>query len=212
VRLGDLIASFIRADVSVAEVEPYRAAGSDSYSLLDTAPPASWARLAAWNAFMSQVYADSLVFGGGLRYAERATAIFARHLYALASVWVKQTRMALASDAYRFEFRLPHPLPHWGSPFRTDAQLDGMRNALDTAMTRAASDLERFEGDPAYVDALRVRLAQIEAEADYVDRLWGHKRPAELRQTIGNELTVSLDHAYELGHLLAQPELLVPRR
>ena len=120
--------------------------------------------------------------------------------------------MALASEAYTFDFRLPYPLPHWGQPFRTDPQLAGMRKALETATTRAASDLEVFAGSSEYVDALRVRLAQIEAEADYVDRLWGHKRPAELRLTIGNELTVSLDHAYELGHLLAQPALLLPRR
>ena len=65
------------------------------------------------------------------------------------------------SEAYRFVFRLPHPLPHWHDPVRTDKQLAGMRGTLETARTRAASDLERFQGDESKRGMLRVRLAEV---------------------------------------------------
>jgi hypothetical protein len=158
---------------------------------------------------MLQVYADALVAAGGsARYVPRDTAVFARNLYAWANTWVKQTHMALASETYRFQFLFPHPLPHWENAVRTDAQLEGMRSALDTGRTRAASDLHQFEGDAAAVGTLRVRLAEVDAEADYIARLWRHERSPELRFTLGGQLTTGLDHAYGLGHLLAQPRLL----
>ena len=208
-RISDWMGSFVRADVRLSEIRPYSAAGSDSYDLIDRMPPATWARLAAWNAFVLQVYADCLVAAGSnARYVTTDIAVFARHLYALASIWVKEARKAEASDTYRFEFRLPHRLPQWGEAVRTDDQLAGMRSTLDTARTRAASDLERFAGDASQQTLLRVRLVQIDAEAEYTARLWTPKPSFELRCSLSAELTAALDHAYELGHLLAQPELL----
>jgi hypothetical protein len=53
-----------------------------------------------------------------------------------------------------------------------------------------------------------VRLAHIDAEAEYVARLWTQKPGLELRGTLGDQLVTSLDRVFELGHLLAQPELL----
>jgi hypothetical protein len=205
----DLIVGFFRTDVPLAEIEPYRRAGSDAYDLIDRVPPASWARLAAWNAFLLQVYSDNLVSAGSRsRYVTADIALFARHLYGLANVWVEETRKAEASDAYRFVFRLPHALPHWHDPLRTDDQLEGMRRTLETGRTRVASDLEHFQGDESQRSVLRVRLAQIDAEAGYIERLWTAKPSYELRCTLGDALAEGLNHAYELGHLLAQPELL----
>jgi hypothetical protein len=209
VRIADFCASFVRADIRLRELEPYRRAGGDAYDLIDEAPAASWARLAAWNAFLLQTYADCLVAAGSnWRYVTVDIAVFARAAYAWANVWVIETRKALASESYRFRFDLPHPLPHWGDRAFTDARLDGMRDTLETGRTRAASDLERFVGDAAALDGLRVRQAQLDAEAEYVARLWTAKPSLELRGTLGDQLTCSLDRAFELGQLLAQPALL----
>ena len=67
-RIRDLCGSFIRADIRLSDLEPYRRAGSDAYELLDEVPPATWARLAAWNAFLLQTYADCLVAAVALRH------------------------------------------------------------------------------------------------------------------------------------------------
>jgi hypothetical protein len=191
----------------LADIEPYRHAGSDAYELLDAVPSASWARLAAWNAFLHQVYADCLVTAGSnTRYVMTDIALYARLLYAWASFWVIETRKAQASDAYRLA-PVAAELPH-GDRSYTGARLTGMRVALDTGRTRAAYDFEAFDGDPAVVDTLRVRLAQIDAEAEYVARLWTQKPTDELCSSLGYQLTAALDHAYELGQVLAQPELL----
>jgi hypothetical protein len=209
VRIRDFCASLIRADVRLRELEPYRRAGSDAYDLIDLVPPASWARLAAWNAFLLQVYGDRmLAAGSNSRYVMTDVATFARALYSWANIWVIETRKAIASESYRFVFSLPHELPHWGDRAYADARLDGMRSTLDTGRTRAASDLEQFAGDAASKDILRVRLAHIDAEAEYVARLWTQKPGLELRGTLGDQLVTSLDRVFELGHLLAQPELL----
>jgi hypothetical protein len=209
VRIRDLIVGFFRADVPIHEIDPYRRAGSDAYDLLDLVAPASWARLAAWNAFVLQVYADNLVSAGTSgRYVTADIAVFARHVYSMANVWLEETRKAQASEAYRYIFRLPHPLPHWNDPTRTDHQLEGMLATLETARTRAASDLEGFQGDEAKQGTLQVRLAQVDSQAGYVGRLWTEHPTFELRCTIGDCLGQSLDRVYELGQLLAQPELL----
>jgi hypothetical protein len=209
VRITDLCASFVRADIRLRDLEPYRRAGSDAYDLIDEVPPASWARLAAWNAFVLQVYADCLVTAGSnSRYVTVDIAVFARAAYAYANIWLIEARKALASERYRFAFSLPHTLPHWGDRAFTDARLDGMRETLETGRTRVDSDLDRYAGDPSKRDVLVIRAAQIDAETEYVGRLWTEKPSLELRGTIGDQLTISLDRAFELGHLLAQPLLL----
>jgi len=39
--LVDRIVSFIRVDVPIREIDPYRRAGADAYDLIDEVPPAS---------------------------------------------------------------------------------------------------------------------------------------------------------------------------
>jgi hypothetical protein len=207
VRIGQLLSSFVRADVRLSDMEPYRHAGSDAYELLDIVPPASWARLAAWNAFFHQTYADCLLSAGSSgRYVMTDIALYARLLYSWASFWVIETRKAQASNAYQLA-PVQAEFPHSDRVY-TGARLTGMRVALDTGRTRAAYDFQTFEGDPAVTDTLRVRLAQVDAEAEYVARLWTQKPSEQLCGTLGYHLTAALDHAFELGQVLAQPELL----
>ena len=206
--LAARIVSFIRVDVPVREIDPYRRAGADAYDLIDQVAPATWARLAAWNAFLLQVYGDNLVAEGSKgRYCAPDVAMFAQRVYQHANIWLEETRKAEASAAYRFRFSLPHPLPHWEA-YRTDEQLRAMRRTVETGRTRAASDLERFAGDRTERDLLRVRLAEIDSEIQYAERLWTPRPTAELRRLIGETLQIALDHAYEIGQLLALPELI----
>jgi hypothetical protein len=210
VSLVDLILSFIRADMPVREIDPYRRAGADAYELIDEVPPASCARLAAWNAFLLQVYGDNLVAAGShSRYVMADIVIFAREAYQLANIWLNEVRKAQASSSYRFIFNLPYHLPHWQEAYRTDEQLRAMRDTLETGRTRVASDVERFAGDDTHRELLRVRLAQIDSEVQYVERLWTRKPTPDLRLTLGDTLTAALDHAYEIGQLLALPELIL---
>jgi hypothetical protein len=207
--LADLIVSFIRADVPMREIDPYRRAGADAYDLIDQVPPASWARVAAWNAFLLQAYGDNLIAEGARgRYCAPELAMFAQRLYQEANVWLEEVHKAQASAAYRFRFTLPHPLPHWAG-YRADEHLRAMRRTAETGRTRVASDLERFAGDDTYRDLLRVRLAEIDSEILYVERLWTKRPTEELRRLVGETLQIALDHAYEIGQLLAQPELIV---
>jgi hypothetical protein len=209
VRISQFVGSFVRADLKLSELEPYRRAGSDAYDLIDLVPPASWARLAAWNAFMLQVYADCLVAASSnSRYVQVDVATFAHQLYSTSHAWVIETRKAEASDSYRFAFALPRNLPHWGVGSYAPNWLVGMRDALDTARTRAAHDLEHFTGDAQDREQLGVRLAEIDAQAEYVARLWTAKPTEAQCLTLGYYLVAALDDAFELGHLLAQPALI----
>jgi hypothetical protein len=205
----NLIAGFFRADVLLSEVEPYQRAGSDAYELFENAPPMSWTGLAAWNAFLLQVYGDNLISAcSSGRYVATDAVVFARRLFQWANAWVEEARKTQASAAYRFAFEIPYPLPQWFDELRTDAQLTAMRATLDTGRTRTASGLGRFSGEDELRDKLRVLQAQLDAESVYVERLWTGKPTPELRATISFALAEALDHAYELGQLLAQPELL----
>jgi len=210
VNLVDRFFCFIRADVPVSEIDPYRRASADAYELIDEVPAASCARLAAWNAFLLQVYGDNLVAAGShSRYVMADIVMFARETYQLANTWLNEVRKAQASPSYRFIFNLPYHLPHWRDEYRTDEQLRAMRETLETGRTRVASDVERFAGDETHRQLLHVRLAQIDSEVQYVERLWTRKPTPELRRTLGDTLAAALDHCYEIGQLLALPELIL---
>jgi hypothetical protein len=209
VGVRDLIVGFLRADTLVSEIEPYRRAGSDAYDLVNNAPPASWTGLAAWNAFLPQVYGENLISScSSGRYVATEAVTFARRLFEQSNEWVEEARKTQASADYRFGFHVPYPLPHWIDELRSDAQLTAMRATLDTGRTRAASNLERFTGEDAMRDKLKVLQAQIDAETVYVHGLSTGKPTPEIRSSISFALAEVLDHAYELGQLLAQPELL----
>src|SRR5438034_1322780 len=84
-----------------------------------------WAEgmLAAWNAFLLQIYGDNLVATGTKgRYCAPDIAMFAQRVYQLANMWLEEVRKAQASAAYRFRFDVPHPLPHWEA-YRSAEQL-----------------------------------------------------------------------------------------
>ena len=57
-RVVPWLVGFFRADVRQAQLEPYQRVGGDAYGLVDELPRGP-ARLAAWNAYVLQTYADS---------------------------------------------------------------------------------------------------------------------------------------------------------
>jgi hypothetical protein len=209
VKLGDFFVSLIRADGSLSDIEPERSASVDAYDLIDQVEPASWAKLAAWNAFVLQAYGDELVEAGTRgKHLMTDIEVFARRLYQHANVWLEEARKSQVSTSYRYRFVMPCPLPHWLDNYRTNEHIHGMHETLDTARTRAAFDLKSFEGEQAEREQLQVRLAQVDSELQYCGRLTAKKMSTEQRVFVGQQLTDALDHAYALGQLLAQPELM----
>jgi hypothetical protein len=203
------VRGYFRSDLPLDHIEPWSRLGTDAYDLIDTTPPASWPRLAAWNAFVLQVYADELVRADTQSdYVGAESGEFAENLYRLVGMWLTEVRKGLADPAYSFRFPLPDPPPHWSTFPRTDEQLAAMRSALDTLRTRVASDLETFAGADATKGMLRGRLAELDSDASQVESLWTREPTDQLRGAIGDALLKGLECVDELGQLLAQPALM----
>jgi len=204
------ISAFLRDDVPAEELDPFRRAGSDAYQLVDDSPPTSWVRLAAWMAFLLQIYADNLISASKPPTRVRAdTAQVAREMYELVGAWLDCARRLAETPSSTLNFHLPCPPPHWHTPLRSPEQLAGMRKTLEDARARVASDLQAFAGDAPDRDLLHKRLAAIDSSIETVDLLWVARASLELRGAIGDALRAGLDGAAELGQLLAQPELIL---
>jgi len=162
--------------------------GTDSYDLVDRLPR-SPARVAAWNAYVCQTYADKLVAAcrdSGV--ARSDTAGLVSDLYALVPVWLECAEGAGAPRDL--------PFPHWHTPDRCWEQLVGMRETLEALRTYLAFDLAQTGGDEA-------ELAAIDSELETVMSLWIRRPPPELRTGVGDALRRGLDAAYALGQRLA---------
>jgi hypothetical protein len=203
------LVSLIRADVPVAELDPFRRAGTDAYTSIDEAPAASWQRLAAWNAFIHQIYGDNLIAATEpTRYVPADTAMIVRRLYGLVAVWLQRERQLASNPANTLAFKLPSPLPYWDTVLRSSEELTGMRATLEAGRARVASDLLAFAGDPQARAQLSTRLVAVDSTIETVDTLWIGRRSDELCGAIGDALRDGLDAANELGQLLSQPSLL----
>jgi len=148
--------------------------GSDAYDLVDRLANGR-ARVAAWNAYVCQTYADKLA------ESCEESAPLARALYDLARTWLEHAR---TSDG---DTRLE--LPAWGTLVRSQEQLVAMRETLDALRTYLAFEIG--EDDP--------RLATVDAQLATVDELWIPRPTPELRAGIGSALTIGLKAAAALG-------------
>src|SRR6266436_7486298 len=116
--------------------------GTDSYDLVDRLPR-SPARVAAWNAYVCQTYADKLVAAcrdSGV--ARSDTAGLVSDLYALVPVWLECAEGAGAPRDL--------PFPHWHTPDRCWEQLVGMRETLEALRDRKSTRLNSSHGYISY--------------------------------------------------------------
>lgn len=158
--------------------ESYGRYGADAYDLVDRLPNGP-ARVAAWNAYVCQTYADKLA--ASCSRAPRDAAPFARALYELARSWLARAREPDGRAAF--------DLPSWGSLVRSQEELAGMRDALTAMRTYLAFELG--EDDP--------RLAAVDRQIATADSLWIPRATSELRAGIGTALTIGIGAAAALG-------------
>ena len=152
--------------------------GTDAYDLVDRLPHGP-ARVAAWNAYVCQTYADKLA--GSCTRAPGDAAPFVRALYDLACAWLERAKTP--GD------RLDLALPLWGTLTRSQEQLVGMRDTLTALRTYAAFAVG--EDDP--------RLAPVDRQIAEADALWIPRATPELRDGIGSALTMGIHAATTLG-------------
>lgn len=181
---------------------------ADAYLLIDEAPAGSWERVAAWNAFFHQIYADNLLPEARAPDSTAyETVRVVAELYDLAAGWLERAAELRANPGSALEVDLRTPLPHWHTPVRTLAELDGMRATLEDGRIRVASELEGFAGPDGRREALAARLARVDANIEKVELVWVSRRSEEIRGAIGDALTRGLDGVSVLGQLLARPAL-----
>ena len=158
--------------------------GADAYDLVDRLPRGR-ARVAAWNAYACQTYADKLA--DSCRRPSDKTIRVVRSLYALAVTWLERSALD-AGGSQELE------LPAWGTPVRSRDQLVGMRNTLDALRTYVAYALS---------PELEPRLDAVDERLRAVDALWIERPTPELRGGIGDRLAAGIREAIALGQVLA---------
>lgn len=188
-----------RSGVPVREFDALRCLAIDAYDLVNDLPRGA-ARLAAWNAYVLQTYADKLLAADQTDgYVRGDTAQVAADAYTLAGRYVERAQAPPSSDPPQ----LPDALPHWHTPIRSRKQLVGMRETLEALRIYIAYELAGF-GDDESDTSMRAALAAVDAKLETVDRLWIERPPDEIRGGIGTALTTGLDAAYALGKQLCR--------
>jgi len=200
--------SLARLEVPSVELRRLGGAGAEAYQLIDEAPAGSWELLAAWNAFIHQLYGDNLLASEASDMVASDTARIVTELYDLAVAWLDRASQLRASPASTLKVDPRTPLPHWRTPLRSRAQLAGMRSTLDDTRVRVASDLAAFSGPDQARERLVAQLARIEKRIETVDLLWVARASDEIRGAIGDALSEGLDAVSLLGQVLARPGLI----
>jgi hypothetical protein len=208
--LRDVLAAKARGDIPTKDLIAYGRAGSDAYDLLDQLSASGYPRLCAWNAFVLQTYGDKLLAAVQTPgFAPPETAEQVATLYQFVGGWIARARQAAADPGYRLDVYVPQALPHhWQTAPRTTEQLTGMRDAFQAAQATLVSELGASAGDDGAGARLKALGLGIDSVAEYLDKLWTHEPGPELRATLGATLTDGLNRAYQLGQVLAVPDLL----
>ncbi len=193
------VEGFVYPDVPVAALDAVRCAAMDAYQLVDQLPGGP-VRSAAWNAYALQTYGDELLLATRREFVASDTAEMAGRIFSQAYTWLERA-LQPGEDLHALRVEAMHDeLPRWLTATRSQAQIIGMREALDTLRTWIAAELGRH---PAASTRLLEDLAGIDGRLENVSLLWIERPPAELRRGIGYTLTVGLDEAYELGQEVA---------
>jgi len=236
--LGRLMAR-MHGEIPAEVLEAYRRAGGEVYALLEnletrrvstlldgdswSLDPATQAALAAgWCAFALQALGDALIEAdyeadpGSVGYVPSVTARQALAFYGQVPSWLARARQAEASPSYRLDVMLPARLPPWVEVEPCPlAHLTAMRSALAQLRRHATAAMVGFHVEGADEDRRRAHdraheiLAEAEAAAVYADRLWAPDVPDDIHEAIERHAKNALDRFYELGQLMAMPQLAI---
>ncbi|HUY71245.1 MAG TPA: hypothetical protein VMV08_03325 [Gaiellaceae bacterium] len=196
-----------RGEVSTAALAAYSSANSEAYSLLDDQPATGTARLAAWCAFVLQTHADNMLGSGsspGVASPEACEE--AEVMFELVGAWLERAHAAAASAAYVLDVIVPQPLPQPRAP-RTTGVLKAMKQTLETVQARAGADLAERAADPIH-ERLAPMMSGVQSAIDSTGALSAPSVSDDLKAMLGQTLRGGLDRAYQVGQLLAVPELL----
>jgi len=207
-RIGRRVRGVLRGEVPLGAFDSLSASAAECYQLVEDAPAGSWERVAGWNAFVCQIYADNLLHSEGSCTIPPDTATVASELYALAHGWLERAALLRDDPARRLEVDLHAALPHFRTPLRSAAQIAAMRATADDLRVRVAYDLQRFNGSAQQGSQLHQRLGELDALLERVELLWLGRQADAMRGAIGDSLSDGIARASELGQLLVRPELL----
>jgi hypothetical protein len=192
-------------------------------SLWTTRPHQASQLLCAWNAFALQTLGDQLVEADyqadsrTVGYLPRVTAEQAAAFLGEVGHWSAQARRAASDETYDVtaEFAVPAPLPYWVEvepcpPAHLAAMLAAAR-AMRGRAEAALADLVKATAPKGKAGAAS-RLRGLAAEADSVtsfgESLWSPGATGEIHEKVENSLRRGIAAYYQLGQLLAMPDLL----
>jgi hypothetical protein len=212
--------STLRGEVSAAELNARRGAGTAAYSLFDEAASAPGDdrgtrlfRACAWNAFALQTIAETLIDvdaaedPGTAGYVPQSTLRFARACVDRVPDWIRLARIA-QSDPDAGIRGLPAQLPTW----RTDeptrrSELHALRTAYESLEARVDGDLRAVSAEPHLLAQLRRIRAEMESAAEYANAIGLRDAGPVDRGEARWRLLSALECAFLLGQLVAVPTL-----
>jgi hypothetical protein len=223
---GDIarrLRSFVRGEVSSAELESRRRAGAHAYSLAEQAEAAGGDdrgtrlfRLCAWNAYALQTIADTLLDvhardePGTAGYVRRSTLRYVSGCLDRVPTWLRAAR--IVENDPTAELGVPAVLPKWTfTEPTTRTELRALRSAYEALEPRIESDLKalaaRADADDEAIRSLSRLFAEMTSVADYAQALDDPGSDAAARGEVRWRLLDALDSAFLLGQLVAVPTL-----
>jgi hypothetical protein len=189
-----------------------------------TAPVATQAYLLClWNAFTLQTLGDQFLDAdyranpGTVGYLPPKTAEQVFAFYDQVEGWVSRASQAQSNPLYRLDVDVPAELPAWSEVEPCpQSHLDGMIAAARSLRLHAEGAMGVFEADglPASQQNILFKLRQLAAEAtsklEYAEQLWGNRVSADLHERIEDYVKNAIEGYYQLGQLLAMPQLVDP--
>ena len=187
-----------------------------------TSPAQASRLLCAWNAFALQTLGDELVEADyradprTVGFLPPVTAEQAAAFLGEVEQWSSRARRATEDTTYDItaEVALPVPLPGWVKVEPCPRpHLDAMLAAAQAMRGRAEAALADFirtappQGREAAAARLRGRAAEADSVVAYGEALWSPDASGEVHERVENSLRRGIDAYYELGQLLAMPDL-----
>src|SRR6266540_977404 len=194
----------LHGEIPAATLEAYRHAGAGAYELLDR----SELRRA------ELLDADYRVNPATVGFVPPVTSQQALAFYAPVEGWLSRANQAASNPAYRLDVQVPAELPEWVEvepcPREHLQAMLGACRRLRRHTEVAFGEVEKSAGAErsAALGQLRQRLAVMTTAADYADRLYQPDAGQEQHERAEDSVHRAIEAAYELGQLLAMPELL----